>query len=55
MKPWKIKIEPDAYNDILQTTDWYNGQQANLGNRFKKTVINQINSLAKNPRIYAIR
>ncbi len=55
MKPWKIKIEPDAYDDILQTSDWYNEQQPNLGNRFKKIVINQINSLIKNPQIYAIR
>jgi len=55
MKPWKIKIEPDAYDDILLTVDWYNKQQANLGSRFKKMVINQINALAKNPRIYAVR
>ncbi len=55
MKPWKIKIEPDAFDDIMQAADWYNREQANLGNRFKKTVINQINSLVKNPRIYAIR
>lgn len=55
MKSWKIKIEPDAFDDILQAADWYNGQQENLGSKFKKAVIKQINSLVKNPTIYAIR
>ena len=55
MKKYKVKIEPEALVDIQQITDWYNEQQTGLGIRFQKTTIKQINSLNKNPHIYAIR
>lgn len=55
MKRFKVKIEPEALADIQQITDWYNEQKRGLGNKFQKTVISQINSLDKDPQIYAIR
>lgn len=55
MKKHKVKIEPDAITDIHEITDWYNKQQAGLGNKFKETTIKHINSLNKAPQIYAIR
>jgi plasmid stabilization system protein ParE len=55
MKKYKLKIEPEALADIQEITDWYNEQQAGLGKRFQDTAIKQINSLSKDPQIYAIR
>jgi plasmid stabilization system protein ParE len=55
MKKYKVKIEPEALADIQEITDWYNEAQAGLGKRFLNTAIKQINSLNKDPQIYAIR
>lgn len=55
MKIYKVKIEPEALADIQEITDWYNEAQAGLGKRFQKTAITHINSLNKDPQIYAIR
>ncbi len=55
MKKHKLKIEPEALADIQEITDWYNKTQAGLGNRFQKAAIRHINSLSKDPHIYAIR
>jgi mRNA-degrading endonuclease RelE of RelBE toxin-antitoxin system len=55
MKKYMVKIDPDALNDIQMITNWYNEQQKGLGGRFQKTTIQQINSLKKDPHIYAIR
>ncbi|MBU2649737.1 MAG: type II toxin-antitoxin system RelE/ParE family toxin [Bacteroidetes bacterium] len=55
MKKYKIKVESEALADIQEITDWYNEAQAGLGKRFQKTAIKYINSLNKDPQIYAIR
>lgn len=55
MKKYKVKIEPEALTDIQEITDWYNEQQTGLGKRFQNTTVKQINSLNKNPQVYAIR
>jgi plasmid stabilization system protein ParE len=55
MKKYKVKIEPEALAGIQEITDWYNDAQAGLGKRFQKMVIKHINSLSKDPHIYAIR
>lgn len=55
MKKYKVKIEPEALADIQEITDWYNEVQEGLGKRFQNTAIKQINSLNKDPQIYAIR
>lgn len=55
MKKYKIKIDPEALADIQGITDWYNLKQTGLGKRFQSTAIKQINSLSKDPQIYAIR
>lgn len=55
MKKYKVKIEPEALADIQDITDWYNEAQKGLGKRFQKTAIRHINSLSKDPQIYAIR
>ena len=55
MTKYKIKIEPEAINDIQEATDWYNEQLQGLGSRFQKQVIVKINSLKNNPSTYAVR
>lgn len=55
MKKYKVKIEPEALADIQEITDLYNEAQADLCKRFQNTAIKQINSLNKDPQIYAIR
>lgn len=55
MTKYKVKIDPEALADIREITDWCNEVQAGLGKRFQNTAIKQINSLNKNPQIYAIR
>ena len=55
MKKYQVKIEPESLSDIQEITDQYNRQQTGLGKRFQKAAINQINSLNKDPHIYAIR
>jgi hypothetical protein len=55
MKKYKVKIESEALDDIQEITDWYNDAQEGLGKRFQKTAIKHINSLNKDPQIFAIR
>lgn len=55
MKKYKVKIEPEALTDIKEITDWYNEAQKKPGKRFQETTIKQIDSLSKDPQIYAIR
>ncbi len=55
MNKYKVKIEPEALADIQEITDWYNEQQKGLGGRFQKSAVKHINSLSKDPQIYAIR
>lgn len=52
---YKVKIEPEALADVQKISDWYNDKQIGLGKRFQKIVINQIDSLDKNPHVCAIR
>ena len=55
MIKYKIKIEPEALNDIQEATGWYNEQLKGLGSRFQTQVIVQISSLKSNPSAYAVR
>jgi len=52
---YKLKIEPQALLDIRGIADWYNEKQLGLGERFKETVVKQIDYLKKNPNIWTIR
>lgn len=52
---YRVKIEPEALSDIQDITDWYNEAKPGLGKRFQKVTIKQIDGLAENPHICAIR
>jgi plasmid stabilization system protein ParE len=47
---YKIKIEPEAQRDIQESINWYNSQKKGLGRQFLKTVKDEINILARNPK-----
>ena len=46
---FKIKIEPEAYDDIQDAIDWYNKKQPGLGSKFHAEVKGYINKLKINP------
>jgi plasmid stabilization system protein ParE len=55
MKPYKVKIDKEAITDIREIIEWYSQQQSELGIRLKKNVVEQIESLQRNPKVYIIR
>jgi hypothetical protein len=55
MKKYKVQIVQEALTDIEEISDWYNDLQTGLGKKFQHITIKQINSLNKNPQIFAIR
>ncbi|TRX38116.1 type II toxin-antitoxin system RelE/ParE family toxin [Flavobacterium sp. ZT3R18] len=52
---FQLKIDVDALNDIQETFEWYEMQLKGLGLRFKTQTKKQINSLKKNPYLFAIK
>ena len=50
-----LKIDIDAFNDIQETSEWYEMQLKGLGLRYKAQTKKQINSLKKNPYLFAIK
>ena len=55
MKRYRLKIDSEALTDIREIVEWYEGQQSGLGNRFRDTVIDQIDYLKENPQLFAIQ
>jgi hypothetical protein len=55
MKRYKLKVVPEAIEEIQKQADYYNRKAEGLGSRFRKATIKQIDSLNKDPHIYAIR
>ena len=55
MKSFKVKINQEAFSDILEITEWYNDRAPALGLRFQKNIKKQINSLKKNAFSHSIR
>ncbi|WP_202700494.1 type II toxin-antitoxin system RelE/ParE family toxin [Flavobacterium sp. UGB4466] len=50
---YSLKIDIDAFNDIQNTSEWYEMQSKGLGSRFKNQTKKQINSLKKNPYLFS--
>ena len=51
---YKIKIEPEANQDIQETINWYNERQKGLGRKFHNEIKNYFKHLKFNP-FYEIR
>ena len=45
----KVKIHELASKEFEEAIEWYENQLRGLGKKFRKTVINQINKIKKNP------
>jgi plasmid stabilization system protein ParE len=52
---FQLKIDVDAFNDIQETSEWYEMQSKGLGLRYKNQTKKQINSLRGNPYLFAIK
>ena len=52
---YSLKIDIDAFNDIQNTSEWYEMQLKGLGIRYKNQTKKQINSLKKNPYLFSIK
>jgi hypothetical protein len=50
----KISIDELANKEFNDAIDWYENQSEGLGKRFKKSVINQIKKIIKNPNWFLI-
>jgi plasmid stabilization system protein ParE len=55
MNFFKIKINDEAFSDILEITAWYNDRVPGLGLRFQKNIKKQITALKNNAYSYSIR
>lgn len=52
---YKIKIDPIARLDMLESTIWYNEQQSGLGRRYYNSVQQSIKSIKTNPYKFQLR
>ena len=50
----KIEIHELAVNEFNDAIDWYELQAKGLGKRFKKTVMNQVQNIKRNPTWFLI-
>lgn len=46
---YKLKIKPEAYQDIQNGIEWYNSRQNRLGKRFHDAIKQEFKTLRKNP------
>lgn len=52
---YKIKIDPIARLDMIESAIWYNKQQHGLGRRYYNSVQQTIKSIKSNPYKYHLR
>jgi plasmid stabilization system protein ParE len=52
---YKVKIDPIARIDILESVLWYNKQQPDLGRYYYNSVQQTIKSIKANPNKYQLR
>jgi hypothetical protein len=52
---FSVEYNPDFYNDLVQSVDWYNEECAGLGDRFFKSVKKQAAKLSTNALTFAVR
>lgn len=52
--PYKLKIKPEAHQDIQDGIDWHNSRQPGLGKRFHSAVKQEFKMLRESP-LFQIR
>ena len=50
-----LKIDVDAFQNIQDTSEWYELQSKGLGQRYKTQTKKQINTLKKDPYLFSIK
>ena len=46
---WQVFSRPEAENDIIEITAWYDGRSEGLGDRFVEEVLSVLDELTTNP------
>ena len=54
-RKFNVVYNPDFYDDLVQSVDWYNEQCAGLGDKFFKSVKMQTAKLSTNALGFAVR
>jgi len=52
---YRLKIKPDAENDLEESANWYNTQRSNLGVEFLDEVEEAVERIARNPFLFQQR
>ena len=55
MKPYKLKIAPEALQEIQEAVDYYNGCAKDLGQKFYLDLEEQFIKIKKNPFARTVR
>ncbi len=51
---YKLKIDPAARIDMLESTIWYNKQQSGLGRRYYNCVKQVLSTIKRNPYMFQV-
>ena len=53
---WRIgvTIRPEAEDDIIEAVGWYEGQQAGLGSRFRRSLDRVLEQIELMPELYRV-
>ena len=54
-RQFTVEYNPDFFDDLVLSVDWYNEHRAGLGDRFYKSVKKQTTKLSTNALSFAIR
>ncbi len=54
-KKYSLTVSLKAEKELLNSFDWYEAQQENLGNRFLLHVLEKLNKIAEDPLYYPIK
>jgi mRNA-degrading endonuclease RelE of RelBE toxin-antitoxin system len=52
---YKIKLEPEARQDIRETIKWYEERLEGLGDKFYRRVVDSLDIIKKYPTSYAVK
>lgn len=52
---FKIRYNPEVYNDIRNAVNWYNQQQPGLGRRFSISIKQHLNFLKNSGSLFVVR
>ena len=50
----RVRLHPEAENEMIEAAAYYEAQQADLGKRFLATIQDATNNILINPRLYPV-